>query len=210
MVIDPDLALRKRTCYEPLASTHPDTQGVANVTLTHASGAISHCRGTWGPPGTAFRYTFRVAGTGGVREVGSAQHPGSAAAAAGPARADDGFLPRVPSTEDPYTLQLREFAGALTGGPAPRVTARDDLHAVELADAALEPIRSGRSVEIASGAEVAPTPGLIGLGPADVSVERGQSVGGRPRPHPLMERGVGAADRAHGGQLRDGLGDGHQ
>ena len=33
----PDLALRRRTCYEPLVSTHPDTQGVADsstVTLT--------------------------------------------------------------------------------------------------------------------------------------------------------------------------------
>lgn len=25
----PDLALRRRTCYEPLVSTHPDTQGIA-------------------------------------------------------------------------------------------------------------------------------------------------------------------------------------
>jgi len=25
----PDLALRRRTCYEPLVSTHPDTQGLA-------------------------------------------------------------------------------------------------------------------------------------------------------------------------------------
>jgi hypothetical protein len=26
-----DLAQQQRTCYEPLASTHPDTQGAANV-----------------------------------------------------------------------------------------------------------------------------------------------------------------------------------
>ena len=27
----PDLALRRRTCYEPLVSTHPDTQGIAGI-----------------------------------------------------------------------------------------------------------------------------------------------------------------------------------
>ena len=29
----PDLALRRRTCYEPLVSTHPDTQGGAGEAL---------------------------------------------------------------------------------------------------------------------------------------------------------------------------------
>ena len=29
----PDLALRRRTCYEPLVSTHPDTQGFPTETV---------------------------------------------------------------------------------------------------------------------------------------------------------------------------------
>lgn len=32
MVIDPDLALRRLTCCEPLVSTHPDTQGYGKIT----------------------------------------------------------------------------------------------------------------------------------------------------------------------------------
>ena len=39
----PDLALRRRTCYEPLVSTHPDTQGSGNYTVT----ATSHWDVAW-------------------------------------------------------------------------------------------------------------------------------------------------------------------
>ena len=31
----PDLALRRRTCYEPLVSTHPDTQGSDPISKTY-------------------------------------------------------------------------------------------------------------------------------------------------------------------------------
>jgi hypothetical protein len=34
IVIVPDLALRRRTCYEPVDSTHPDTQGLRRSCLS--------------------------------------------------------------------------------------------------------------------------------------------------------------------------------
>ncbi|MGP5007403.1 hypothetical protein ACTXJK_10945 [Brachybacterium tyrofermentans] len=45
----PDLALRRRTCYEPLVSTHPDTQGILDLTgrletLSQAKGRTHHDR----------------------------------------------------------------------------------------------------------------------------------------------------------------------
>lgn len=123
---------------------------VANVTLTHAAGAISHCRGVWGAPGTEFRYTFHAAGTGGVLQFDSREEPGFAldAAASTQAAAGDGFLPATQFVESPYQLQIREFARGLAGGPAPRVSARDGLHAVELSAAALESLRTGEAVDV--------------------------------------------------------------
>src|SRR5690625_7956701 len=58
----------------PFSST--DTVRTAHVVLTHTSGVISHCRGLWGPPGTAFRYTFDLAGDAGKLQYDSAADTG--------------------------------------------------------------------------------------------------------------------------------------
>lgn len=125
---------------------------VANVTLTHAGGAISHCRGVWGASGTQFRYTFHVAGTGGVLRFDSEESPGFTldAVASAHAAAGDGFLPSTQFVESPYLLEIREFAQALAGGPSPRVSARDGLCAVELSAAALESLRTGAAVDVSA------------------------------------------------------------
>jgi hypothetical protein len=36
-----NLALQERTCYEPLASTHPDTQGDGGTIIELASGELT-------------------------------------------------------------------------------------------------------------------------------------------------------------------------
>ena len=45
------------------------------VVLTHVGGALSFVHGTWARPGTRFRTTFDIAGTGGVLQHDSAEHP---------------------------------------------------------------------------------------------------------------------------------------
>lgn len=118
---------------------------VAQATLTHVSGAISYVRAVWGAPGTTFWTSFNVAGSDGVlrfdtREEKSFRLDGGASTAAGAMLPDLGFV------ESPYLTELREFAQAFDGGPAPRVTGRDGVIAVQLALATLESIESGRSV----------------------------------------------------------------
>ncbi|SDQ60976.1 Predicted dehydrogenase [Curtobacterium sp. UNCCL20] len=119
----------------------------AHVLLTHASGAISHVAGLWGPQHLAFTTEYSVTGT-----LGSLSH---SSAAEEPVRSDlaspaevDGFLPAVDPAEDPYAMELADFVAAFDGGPLPRVTAADGAVAVRIANAALASIESGQPVEV--------------------------------------------------------------
>lgn len=125
-----------------------DQVRTAHVVLSHRSGAISHCRGLWGAPGTAFRYTFDLAGTGGRLRYDSAAETGIAFDAVAAARqaSGDGFLPDVATMASPYTEEIREFAAALTTDAPTRVDGTDGAYAVGIADAALQSLRTGRSI----------------------------------------------------------------
>lgn len=119
----------------------------AHVVLTHASGAISHVQGTWGPRGLEFRTSADIAGTEGVLAIASAvdtavglEIPVVAGGATAP--------PPESQAESPYTTQLREMAEAFAGGPEPRVTGADGIRAIALAEAAAESIRRGRAVSV--------------------------------------------------------------
>ncbi|WP_353946156.1 Gfo/Idh/MocA family oxidoreductase [Streptomyces sp. HUAS MG91] len=116
------------------------------VVLTHASGAISHVLGVWGPPDLPFRTTFRVAGPDGMLEHDSTAATGFRVLAQGRRPLGEG-IPGSPMTESPYLTELREFAAAVSGGPAPRVSARDGVEAVRIAVAAVESARTGEPVE---------------------------------------------------------------
>jgi predicted dehydrogenase len=117
----------------------------AFVILTHASGALSHVQATWGPAGTRFGTTFEFAGASGLLSYdGFATEP--LQVRLGERRPGDGYLPRVSPLEDPYAIELAEFAAAIEGGPEPRVTAEDGVEAVRLATAAMESNRSGRAI----------------------------------------------------------------
>ncbi|MFJ8826912.1 Gfo/Idh/MocA family protein [Streptomyces sp. NPDC102467] len=115
--------------------------------LTHASGAVSHVLGVWGLPDLPFRTTFRVAGPGGILEHDSTAHTGFRVLAQG-ARALGEGIPGSAMTESPYLTELRDFAAAVTGGPAPRASARDGVEAVRIAAAAAESARTGEPVEL--------------------------------------------------------------
>ena len=124
------------------------TVRTAHVVLTHASGALSHCRGFWGPTGTAFRYTFDLAGDGGRLQYDSAGDPGIMfdAVASHRQASGAGFLPDVSTLRDPYAAELVEFIAARADGSDARVTPADGVRAVEVASAALESLRTGRSI----------------------------------------------------------------
>lgn len=123
------------------------------VVLRHVAGALSYVHGTWARPGSTFRTTFDVAGTGGVLTHDSAQHPplSTDLGARPPAGAADGqgLLPAMPY-ESPFRTELGEFLVALRGGPPPRVTARDGLAAIRIAEAAQRSLRTGRAEPVAT------------------------------------------------------------
>lgn len=124
------------------------------VVLRHVGGALSYVHGTWARPGTTFRTTFDVAGTGGVLTHDSARHPPlstdlGARPPAGSAADGQGLLPAMPY-ESPFRTELGEFLVALQGGPAPRVTARDGLAAIRIAEAAQRSLETGRAEPVAT------------------------------------------------------------
>ncbi|TWD75349.1 myo-inositol 2-dehydrogenase/D-chiro-inositol 1-dehydrogenase [Kribbella amoyensis] len=120
----------------------------AHVTLTHASGAISHLRATWGATGTQFKSGFSIAGSTGVLEYSSAEDTGYAEELQDGATGGDLLIPASTLGESPYLIQLRELAAALRGGPEPRVTAADGATAVYLAEAARESMATGATIDM--------------------------------------------------------------
>jgi len=128
------------------------------IVLTHVGGALSLVHGTWARPGTTFRTSFDIAGTGGVLTHDSTDHaalrtdlgdqPVAVDTVAG--GAGRGLLPAMPY-ESPFRAELREFLVGLRGGPPPRVTARDGLAAIWIAEAAQRSLDSGRAEPVLTG-----------------------------------------------------------
>jgi predicted dehydrogenase len=120
----------------------------AVVILQHASGALSHVTGAWSYPPPVFRTGFELAGDGGLIEYESVdQQPIVRYLAHGPGEEFLG-LPASPLADDPFALELGDFARALSDGTAPRVSADDGIAALRIALAAVESSRTGRPVRI--------------------------------------------------------------
>ncbi|TDE88869.1 Gfo/Idh/MocA family oxidoreductase [Occultella glacieicola] len=140
------------TVFARQAGTGTGKDGVvsAHVILQHHSGAITHAAGTWARPGTAFRTTFEIAGTGGILRHDSAEHkPLVIDGGAGhDGRAGTGLLPEV-SGVGPFELELSEIARAFMGGDPPRVSAEDGLAAILVAEAAVTSLQIGQPVAVA-------------------------------------------------------------
>ncbi|MCU1529128.1 MAG: dehydrogenase [Frondihabitans sp.] len=125
----------------------------AHVLLSHASGAISHIAGIWGPTHLQFTTEYSVTGTLGTLAHSSLAERNYVADLESPAAAN-GLLPELDPTEDPYFLELREYLAAFAGGPTPRVTADDGRVAVRIANAALESLATGQPVDLLASTEV--------------------------------------------------------
>jgi myo-inositol 2-dehydrogenase/D-chiro-inositol 1-dehydrogenase len=123
-----------------------DEPTTAYAVLTHESGALSHVTGGWGHPKMVFRTTFSLTGSSGLVEHDSLRNPPLAWDLAESASEGGTLLPSMDFAESPFLTELREFAGAFSGGATPRVTAADGLAALDIGLAALESARTGRAV----------------------------------------------------------------
>lgn len=129
----------------------------ALIVLRFASGAIGHVQCSWAHPAGLFRTRLEIAGDGGLVEWDSLDTPSLLMQMR---NADDtgherrGGNPTAPD-EEPYGAELAHFLHCYKTGEKPRVSAHDGLMAVKIALAAIESMRIGRPVEIATFEEVA-------------------------------------------------------
>ena len=118
--------------------------------LNFGNGAIGHIEGGWAYPPGFFRQGLDIAGTEGVLEWSSdltdnlhvhlANAPSQEAAEVG--------LPPSFVAESPFTTEIRHFYDALVNNKPFSVTAEDALRSLQVALAARESLRTGRSVAI--------------------------------------------------------------
>ncbi len=122
------------------------------ITLRFANGAIGHIEGSWAFPAGNFRTYLELAGTEGLLVHDSddaqpldVQYHSEAAPASLPVFNDPALL-----VEDPYFQEFQHFLDALNSGSAFLVTPHDALAALRVALAALESLRTGRPVDVAT------------------------------------------------------------
>ncbi|GAB2606742.1 Gfo/Idh/MocA family protein [Pseudactinotalea suaedae] len=128
--------------------SRPGEVATAHLLLTHASGAVSHVAGTWGPPGTTFRTTVEVAGTGGLLQHDSTEHP-EVRLDARDAAASTGLLPPIVGVS-PYHREIEDFLTWVRGGDQPRLGAADGVEAIRIGEAALQALATGDPVALST------------------------------------------------------------
>lgn len=132
----------------------PESNGsvrAAHVVLTHESGALSLCRGLWGAAGTAFHYSFDVAGSGGRLTYDSARNTGVEFDAVATSGSSADYLPSVAGMKNPYGAEIADFwecVRSASTASVPRVSGADAVRAITVANAARESIRTGERVTL--------------------------------------------------------------
>ena len=136
--------VRVHAWYQGEIAAPAPTGAVATGTavLTHASGALSQIVSRWtATPVPPVRVTFHVSGTDGT-VLHDTEWPQEV-------RVADGTVENFGHMgEIPFVAEMREFARAFTGGPEPRLGARDALAAVRITQASAESAWTGRAVEL--------------------------------------------------------------
>ncbi|MBO9627702.1 MAG: Gfo/Idh/MocA family oxidoreductase, partial [Microbacterium sp.] len=114
--------------------------------LTHASGAISQLTATWTTAPIEFRTLFDVAGSTGLLSADSdVRRPFAAVTTSVDG---DTLLPRFDALTSPYRAELADFLAGIDEGRPPRVTARDGLEAMRIADAIARSAETGRVIAL--------------------------------------------------------------
>ncbi|HEX7556139.1 MAG TPA: Gfo/Idh/MocA family oxidoreductase [Leptolinea sp.] len=125
------------------------------VILKHRSGALSHIAGAWAYPPPTFRTGFEISGDDGMIGFDSeATAPIHYLIKKADSGSPDVGLPSSPVSESPYTSQIKEFYASLTDQKPVRVTAEDGLAAVQIVQAAMESVRTGKAVTLTPLAEM--------------------------------------------------------
>ena len=120
------------------------------VILRHANGALSHISGSWAYPPPTFRTGFEIAGDAGLIEFSSEDTAPikNLIIRSLQGEAPDVGLPSSPTSESPYTTQIKEFYAALNEGKPVRVSPQDGLAAVQIAEAAIQSAKLGQAISI--------------------------------------------------------------
>ncbi|MFY9713628.1 MAG: Gfo/Idh/MocA family oxidoreductase [Microbacterium sp.] len=115
--------------------------------LTHASGTVSQVSATWTTAPIEFRTAFDVVGSRAMISVDSAAR--RPAVSTQGQDAESVSLPDFDAMTSPYRAELADFVRSIDTGVAPRVTARDAVEAMRIADAVARSAASGAAVTIA-------------------------------------------------------------
>lgn len=128
----------------------------ALITLRFANGAIGHVQCAWALPSGVFRTRVELAGDGGIAEWDSLDMPSlyiQRRNAEDNGLETSGSSPYAPELQ-PYYAELAHFLDCYENGTPTQVDGHDGLMAVKLALAAIESMRTGAPVEIATFQEV--------------------------------------------------------
>jgi predicted dehydrogenase len=124
----------------------------ALITLRFASGAIGHIEASWAFPAGNFRTSFELAGTEGLLAHDSDEvKPLEVQYHAGAAPERPPTLGTTASLhDDPYFLEFKHVLDTLDSGAEFLITPNDALAALRVALAAIESLRTGRPIDIAT------------------------------------------------------------
>jgi len=137
--------------------TFSDVKDADHVLLTarFQNGAIGHLEGSWAFPPGNFRTRLEIAGDKGLLEVDSLDKPpinvtlkqqDAALSAAGVPVPESPMHP----TDDPYYREIAHFLVCLESGGAFLVSPQDGLEALRVALAAIESLRIGQPIDLAT------------------------------------------------------------
>lgn len=141
----------KRVFAKSVRAKRPDAPGdYALVTLRFENGAIGHIEGGWAYPPPFFRTSMDIAGTEGLIEWSSDTSGTVHTHLLNPPKRDTAEvgLPVALDEDNPFAAEIRHFYDAVANNKPFSVTAEDALAALQIALAARESLRSGRSVTI--------------------------------------------------------------
>jgi predicted dehydrogenase len=139
----------------------PVSKDHALIILRFENGVIGHIEGSWAYPPGRFRTLFEIAGDQGLIEFDS-MAPAPLTVTLLPESGADASpqLPDIPrhhsplaSGDDPYYLELEHFVNCLENGDEFLVSPQDGLEAVRVALAAIESLRTGEPVDVATFTE---------------------------------------------------------
>lgn len=127
----------------------------ALLTLRFANGGIGHIEASWSSPPGQWRTALEIAGDGGMLEwnsEGEAPITQVMINETGDGKVRSTLSP-LGNDIHPYQAELAHFLDCVDNGTAPLVTVRDAMMSVKVALAAIESMRVGKPIEVATFTE---------------------------------------------------------